>query len=129
MSPFPTVYVVEADDAIRRAIERLLQAARFQVVCTSSLDELLALDLPDTDAVIVADLCTTRQYAETLPHQLHEKNQPLPVIYLTDYDTDQIRNEAKRAGAAGYFRKPVDELALVDAISFAAGQSATREAS
>ncbi len=129
MSPSTTVYVVEADDAVRRATQRLLRAARFQVVCTSNLDDRLALDLPDTDAVIVADLGTTRQYAETLPHQLHAENQPLPVIYLTDYDTDQIRNEAKRAGAAGYFRKPVDELALVDAISFAAGQSATREAS
>ena len=115
-----TVFIVEGDASFRRAIARLMQAARFQVVCTSCIDELLALDLPENDAVIVADLGTIRHYAETLPHQLHDQATSLPVIYLTNDDTEQTRKEARRAGAAGYFRIPVDEQALVDAIAFAA---------
>jgi CheY-like chemotaxis protein len=41
------------------------------------------------------------------------------VIFLTAYDTDTNRQAAHRAGAAAFFRKPVDGEALVDAITWA----------
>jgi FixJ family two-component response regulator len=56
----------------------------------------------------------------------------MPVIYLTDCDTERMRCKLRSQGAAGYFRKPVDQQALVDAITFATQQpndsEATREA-
>ena len=113
-----TVYIVDDDESIQRAIARIMRAARFQAVCVNSVEELLAQELPSVDAVIIADVNTARQFGETLPQQLHEQNRSLPVIYMTDHDTEWMRNEAKRVGAAGYFRKPVDEQALVDAITF-----------
>jgi len=114
-----TVYIVDDDESIQRAIARIMRASRFQPVCVNSVEELLAQELPANEAVIIADVNTARQFADTLPWQLHGQNRSLPVIYMTEYDTEWIRNEAKRVGAVGYFRKPVDEQALVDAIEFA----------
>lgn len=119
MSSSITVYIVDDDASIQSALARIMRASRFRAICVNSVEELLAQELPDHDAVIIADVNTARRFAETLPRQLHELNRFLPVIYMTDYDTEWIRNEAKRVGAVGYFRKPVDEQALVDAIEFA----------
>jgi len=118
-----TVFIVDDDESVRRAMARLMKAARFQVVCVSGIEELLGLDLPAGDAAMVIDMRTARRYSATLPEPLHTRNMPLPVIYLTDYDTDWTRREAKRMGAAGYFRKPVDDQALVDAILFGNGDA------
>lgn len=114
-----TVYIVDEDESVRNAMTRLMRSARFRAVGVSSTEELLKQDLPANGAVIIADVNTARRFAETLPEELHEQDRSLPVIYLTDYETEWIRGEAKRVGAAGYFRKPVDEQALVDAIEFA----------
>jgi FixJ family two-component response regulator len=120
-----TVFIVDDNRNTRRAMTRLMHAARFNAVCAESVDELLAGELPSTGAVIVADVSTARQFAATLPEKLHSKAHMLPVIYLTDYDTELTRVEARRLGAAGYFRKPVDVQALVDAITFAVNAPVT----
>jgi DNA-binding NarL/FixJ family response regulator len=43
----------------------------------------------------------------------------VPVIFVTAHDTPETRCRAQSAGAAGYFRKPVDDQALLDAIAWA----------
>ena len=42
-----------------------------------------------------------------------------PLILLTAHDNEEMRAAARNAGAAGYFRKPVDTEALLDAIRWA----------
>jgi FixJ family two-component response regulator len=118
-----TVFVVDDDDSVRRAMSRLMRAAGFKVLCYGSIDALLEKSLPSSGAVILADVDTARRFATAFPDALHACESPLPVIYLTGFDTDRMRHDAVCAGAAGLFRKPVDEQALVDAIEFAVGQS------
>jgi len=57
-----------------------------------------------------------------LPTLLETTGRKLPVIFVTAHDTPETREHALRVGAAGYFRKPVDELALLDAIAWALQQ-------
>ncbi len=40
----------------------------------------------------------------------------LPVIFITAFDTPETRDLAKKEGATGYLRKPVDDQALLDLI-------------
>jgi FixJ family two-component response regulator len=120
MGTHTTVYIVDRDESVRRALCRLMEKARFKFVCLDSMDALLAHPLPDRDAVIVADVDTVTGPSEPLPGCLHGQVTSLPIIYTTDYDTEPARREARRLGAAGYFRRPLDQQALVDAINFAA---------
>jgi FixJ family two-component response regulator len=43
----------------------------------------------------------------------------IPVIILTAFDSNEARQQAQKAGAAGYFRKPLDDRALLDTIRWA----------
>ena len=54
-----------------------------------------------------------------LPGLLSERGLHTPIIFVSAYDTADMRAEAKRAGAAGFFRKPVDDQALLDAMAWA----------
>jgi len=54
-----------------------------------------------------------------LQKDLRATGSDLPMIFITGYDTQETRNQAKKSGAAGYFRKPIDDQALLDSIQWA----------
>ncbi len=118
-----TVYVVDSDESVRRAMSRLMRADGFRAVCVGSVEALLKETMPASEAVLLVDVTTSRQSEASLHEQLHARGLNPPVIYLTDCDTERARRQARLAGAAGYFRKPVDEQALADAITFAVHRS------
>lgn len=113
------VFVIDGDESVRRAMARLMKAIGFKAVCLPSLDALLLEDLPANGAVILLDVRTAMKFSATLQEPFKAGGLDLPVIYLTDCDSERTRREARQMGAAGYFRKPVDEHALSDAITFA----------
>lgn len=123
MSTPTTVFVVDSDESVLRAMARLMKASGYRAICMRSMDALLEQDLPSRGAVILLDVTTARQYSQTLHEPFQTRDVTLPVIYLTDCDTDRTRREARIMGAAGYFRKPLDEHALFDAISFVVRRS------
>jgi len=53
------------------------------------------------------------------PGLLASRGLHTPVIFVSAQDTEHIRAEAKHVSAAGFFRKPVDAQALLDAIAWA----------
>jgi FixJ family two-component response regulator len=54
-----------------------------------------------------------------LKHRLNARQSPLPLIFLTASDSEEMRAAARDAGAAAFFRKPVDTQALLDAVEWA----------
>ena len=54
-----------------------------------------------------------------LPGYVLSQGSKLPVILITAFDSKNLRSQAKEAGAAGYFQKPVDGQALLDLIQWA----------
>ncbi len=46
----------------------------------------------------------------------------IPVIVISASDDAQVREQARELGAVTFFRKPIDDQALLDAISWAIAQ-------
>ena len=114
-----TVYVIDDDVSVRRAFSRLLRAAGFSPLTFGSVEEFVAKPLACANACVVADVRMSGANGLSLPQLLKERGLHLPIIYVTAYDTEETRERARRAGAVGYFRKPVDDQALIDAIRWA----------
>ncbi len=114
-----TVYLVDDDPSVQRALFRLLLTAGFSVTAFGTVDELMAAEVEGENACVVADIRMPGTNGLSLPHLLERRGAHLPVIYVTAQDTEEARAGARRAGAAGYFRKPVDAQALIDAIHWA----------
>ena len=119
-----TIYVIDDDRPVQVAMLRLMTSAGLTASAFSSVDEFLAVDLNSNNACVVADVHMAGKNPLDLPSLLEKKGISLPVIFITANDSAETRNRVRKAGAAGYFRKPVDSQALIDSIHWAlSGQS------
>ena len=66
---------------------------------------------------IVLDLHMPQVGGFAVQPRLAEAGIRLPTVIITGQDTDEARERALAGGAAAYLRKPVDDQALLDAIT------------
>lgn len=114
------VLVVEDDDGMREAIERLLNAAGFTTAVYASAEELLAVG-PVGDACIVSDLKLPAMSGLELLAQLRKHSWQGPLILITAHDSPGGRKAAEQGGVAGYLAKPFLGSTLLAAIRMAIG--------
>ena len=115
------VLVVEDDDSMREAIERLLNAAGFTTAVYASAEELLAVGPVGGDACVVSDLKLPAMSGLELLAQLRRHSWRGPLILITAHDSPSVRKAAKQSGVAGYLAKPFLGSTLLAAIRTAIG--------
>jgi FixJ family two-component response regulator len=119
-----TVLLSAIEDAFRLHRQRRAERSRAECyrVRLGTLSErefeVLRHVIAPLRACVVADVRCTGTEGAGLPRLLAARGIQAPVIFLTAEDSAQMRAEAKRSGAAAYFRKPVDDQALLDAIAW-----------
>jgi len=114
-----TVYLIENDNSVRIALERLIISAGMPVRAFAGASQFLAEGLPRDGACIIADVMMEGMSGLELQRHLKEAGCRVHLIIVTAYDTEEARDQAMKAGAVAYFRKPVDDQALLDAIAWA----------
>ena len=115
-----TIYLIDDDAGVRRALGRVMNLARLDWEAYESAEAFLASAKPSELGCIVADMTLTGMSGLDLKAELDARGIHLPFILLTAHDTEETRSAARVAGAAAYFRKPVDIEALLDAIQWSA---------
>ena len=113
------IYVVDDDPSVRKALEMLFISAGMKIRTFKRAAELLEHEIATRNACLVTDLKMSGLSGLELQQQLIEQGIDIPVIFLTAHDSKETRQRARQAGAAGYFRKPIDDRALLDAIHWA----------
>jgi FixJ family two-component response regulator len=122
------IYVVDDDASVRKALKMLFISADMEVQTFEMAEDLLKCQLREEKACLISDIKMKGLSGLQLQQQLADRGIKLPVIFLTAFDSNEIRQQAKQAGAAGYFRKPVDDQALLDTIQWAlSSYSASKE--
>lgn len=119
-----TVYVIDDDESIRKSFQRLFRSANLNVETFPSPDEFLAFPIQAKDACILLDIRMPGTTGFDLQQKLSDVGISLPVIVVSASDDVQVRETAQRLGAVSFFRKPVDDQALLDAILWAISAAA-----
>ncbi len=114
-----TIYLVDDDVSVRRGLKRLLLAAGYEVNAYALPDELLNSPISDKDACLILDARMPGLSGDALQAELAANGLKLPVIFVTADDDEQTRMKARALKAVGFFRKPVDGSALLDAVAWA----------
>ncbi len=115
----PVVYIVDDDEFVRRAIQRLIRSEGFEAETFATANEFLDCGFRDEHACLIADVKMSNLTGLDLQQKIIARGFNLPVIFITGFDADEIREKVKRAGAIGYFSKPIDDQALLDTIKWA----------
>ena len=124
------IYVVDDDESIRRAMSRLMKSAGLKVQTFSSARSFLESRSVGTKGCIIADLRMPCLGGLELATELKLRGCLLPIIIVTAFDTEEARIAARSAEVVGFFRKPVDAQALLDAVYWASlgcGENTAKE--
>ena len=121
-----TIYLVDDDASALKGLTRLLLVGGYEVHAYASSDELLKSPITDKNACLILDARMPGLSGVELQAELAEKGVKLPVIFVTADDKEETRKKARVLKAAGFFRKPVDGHALLDAIAWALENAGAR---
>jgi FixJ family two-component response regulator len=121
----PEVLIVEDDESLRGALERLLALAGFSTLAYGSAEELLTGRSAEDAACIVCDFRLPAMSGLDLLAALRARSSRAPLILITAHDQPGLAREATRRGAAGYLVKPFPGTALLAAVRAAIAAEAT----
>jgi len=110
------VSVVDDDESVRRAVERLIRSFGFTVVVFASAEEFLVSNhLYDTSCLIL-DVWMPRMNGLQLQAHLVRVGCRVPIIFITAHPDETLQAQAFQAGAVDFLQKPFSNDALLKAI-------------
>jgi len=128
MTAPPLIHIVDDDDSLRGAMQRLLMAAGYRVKAYASAGEFL-LDPPgEAPGCLLLDLHMPGPSGLDLQQALARHGVRLPVIFLTGHGDLATGIRAMKAGAVDFLTKPVEREPLLAAITRALEADAARSA-
>jgi FixJ family two-component response regulator len=111
-----TVFVVDDDESVRKALKRLLRAHGYNVMTFESAEDFLLSDAVRTAGCILLDMRLPGMSGLDLYEKLASSGATHPVIFMTAHDNPQWQERAAKMDAVAYLRKPFDQQSLLDAI-------------
>ena len=111
--------VVEDDESMRGALERLLVAAGFEPTVYASAEALLAAGAGERAVCVVSDLRLPAMSGLELLAELRARGASVPLVLIPGHDAPGLREDAMRRGAAAYLAKPFPGTTLLKAVQAA----------
>lgn len=117
------ISIVDDDDAVREALERLLNSLGFQTKIFASAQQFLNSDQPYAASCLILDVRMPEMGGLELQDYLISQGQYIPTILITATPTPDEHIRAIANGAVSYLAKPLTEQTLLaslhDAMAFA----------
>jgi two-component system, LuxR family, response regulator FixJ len=123
-STAPTVYVVDDDDGMRRALDALLSTVGYKTAVFSRPSEFLANFKVDSPGCLVLDIRMPDMSGLELQQHLNRIGSMLPVIFITGHGDVPMAVQAMKEGAFEFVQKPFRDQDLLDRINHALKQDA-----
>ena len=118
------IVVVDDDEGVRKAFERVLTAAGFRAETFPSAETLLETDAASRASCLVLDVHLPGLSGFELRRALvHSGTPQAPVIFITAHDDPAAREQAEALGAAAYLPKPFAGRTLVAAVTEAVSRT------
>ena len=115
--PTSTVFLVDDDDSVRRALARLLRASGHQVTAFKTAQEFRDANVEGAGpACIVLDLQMPGLSGLDLQRELHLRRINLPIVFITGHGDVPSSVRAMKDGAVDFLSKPVAEVDLLAAV-------------
>lgn len=119
MTEAASVYLVDDQPAVLKAMSRLLQSAGLNVVTYESAQAFLDSGHVGKAGCLVLDLAMPDMDGMALQNRLKEMNSDLPIIFLTGHGSIDTGVLAMKLGAQDFLTKPVDGDKLLAAVQAA----------
>lgn len=112
-----TIAIVDDDEGVRTSLASLLRSFGYRIRTYGSATEFLGSgDEPDC---MVVDIQMPAMQGDELQAALIANGRIIPMIFMTAFPTDAVRNRVLAAGGRAFLEKPADTETLVHAVELA----------
>ena len=111
-----TVFVIDDDDRMRAATQRLLKSVGLRAEAFASPQEFLRRKLPSGPSCLVLDVRLPGMSGLDVQRKLIEAGVQIPVIFITGHGDIPMTVKAMKSGAVEFLTKPFRDQDLLDAI-------------
>jgi FixJ family two-component response regulator len=125
-APVGTVYLLDDDPGMLKALERLLKTEGYEVRAYTSAQAFVGSHRHQAPACLVLDVEMPQLGGLEVQQRLILGENPLPIIFLTGRGDIPMSVEAMKAGASDFLVKPVKDVDLFRAVRAALRRSAER---
>jgi two-component system, LuxR family, response regulator TtrR len=124
------ICIVDDDDAVVRALRRLLMACGYVVRAFTSAQDFLDQPVSDDANVccLIVDVHMPGTSGLELQSALQAAERPLPIVFVTGAGDAKLRCRALGDGAVAFLQKPFADVELIQAVELAAAQVEARRA-
>ena len=112
----PTVFVVDDDALVRKAIQGMLKSVGLRSETFGTPQEFLDAKQPDGPCCLVLDVRLPGASGLDFQRQLTEAGIRIPVIFITGHGDIPMTVKAMKSGAVEFLTKPFRNQDLLDAI-------------
>ena len=123
MTPEPTVFVIDDDNAVRHFLRGLIASVNLRVEAFASAQEFLAAYRSSSPGCLLLDIRMPGMSGLELQQELSVRGIDLPVIVLTGHGDVQVAVHAMKAGAVDFIEKPFNNELLLDRVQKAVAKS------
>jgi FixJ family two-component response regulator len=127
-SVVPTVYVIDDDEGLRLALDRLFRSVGYQTRVFANTSEFLLAGVAKTAGCLVLDIRLPGSSGLDFQDQLTSAGVAMPVILMTGHGDIPMTVRGMKAGAVDFLPKPFREQDMLDAVSAALTRDTVRRA-
>jgi CheY-like chemotaxis protein len=118
------ILVVDDETVVLESCKKILHSEGYDGTFLSSVDDALtALDRENFNLLLV-DIKMPKRDGLCLMEILRQRHDPIPILVMSGYSTDETINEAKQMGADVFVAKPFTPEELLGAVRKATGKEA-----
>jgi FixJ family two-component response regulator len=110
------ISVVDDDASVRAATTRLLKSLGFTAHAFASANEFLQSPRLRDTSCLIADVQMPGMSGVQLQEYLIAQGHSTPIIFITAFPEDSIRERAMNAGAICFLSKPFDGARLIECV-------------
>ena len=119
----PIVFIVDDDVSVRESLELLIQDAGWQPETFASATSFLGRPRVRVPSCLLLDVSLPDLNGLDLQQRIADDRADMPIIFITGYGDVPMTVRAMKAGAVEFLTKPLDDDALLSAVSHALDQS------
>ena len=112
----PIISIIDDDDSMRCAMKSLVTSLGLRVHTFRSAEEFLQSPYVDDTACLITDVQMPGLSGVELQSLLLAQARHMPIILVTAFPEEHMRNRAMEAGALGFLNKPFDSQMLIKLI-------------
>ena len=127
MAKSHVISIIDDDPSVREATQSLIRSLGYDAQVFASAEEYLRSDNLNDSSCLITDLHMPGMSGTDLQDRLIADGYQIPIIFVTAYYEDRVRDRVMDAGAFGFLRKPFNDESLIACLDKALNANSTKQ--